>query len=63
MVTPAARRAWAVWVQEAFRVSVRRACRATGVHRSLLAYRRLLGRLDAAATLLAGGLVSYVSSS
>ena len=39
MVTPAARRAWAVWVQEAFRVSVRRACRATGVHRSLLAYR------------------------
>jgi len=31
--------------------------------RSLLAYRRLLGRLDAAATLLAGGLVSSVSSS
>ncbi len=39
MVTPAARRAWAVWVQEAFRVSVRRAGRATGVHRSLLAHR------------------------
>jgi putative transposase len=39
MVTPAARRVWVRWVQEAFQVSQRRACRATGVHRSLLAYR------------------------
>lgn len=39
MVTPAARRSWVAWAREAFQVSERRACRATGVHRSLLAYR------------------------
>jgi putative transposase len=40
MVSPAARRAWIAWVVEAFRVPVRRACRATGVGRSLITYRR-----------------------
>jgi putative transposase len=39
MVTPAARRAWALWVRDAFGVSTRRACRATGVARSLVTYR------------------------
>lgn len=39
MVTPAARRAWVAWVEEAYRLSRRRACRVTGVHRALLAYR------------------------
>jgi putative transposase len=38
MVTPAARRAWVAWVSEAFRVSTRRPCRATGVARSLVTY-------------------------
>src|SRR5207302_11007783 len=36
--TPAQRRSWVTWVREAFRVSTRRACRATGVWRSLLTY-------------------------
>lgn len=39
MVSPAGRRAWVAWVVEAFRVPVRRACRATGVARSLITYR------------------------
>lgn len=39
MVTPAQRRAWVAWVCEAFRLSTRRACRATGVARSLITYR------------------------
>jgi putative transposase len=39
MVSPAGRRAWIAWVVEAFRVPVRRACRATGVARSLITYR------------------------
>jgi len=38
MVSPAGRRAWVAWVVEAFRVPVRRACRATGVARSLITY-------------------------
>ena len=37
-MTPAQRRSWVTWVREAFRVSTRRACRATGVWRSLLTY-------------------------
>ena len=39
MVTPAARRAWVAWVQEAYRLSEHRACRVTGVHRALIRYR------------------------
>src|SRR6266702_3406549 len=38
IVTPAQRRSWVTWVREVFRVSTRRACRATGVWRSLLTY-------------------------
>lgn len=34
-----ARRAWIAWVVEAFRVSTRKACRATGVARSTILYR------------------------
>ncbi len=39
MVTPAARRAWAAWGQEAFHVSKLRFCQAAGAHRGLIAYR------------------------
>jgi putative transposase len=39
MVSPAQRRAWVAWVREAFQLSTQAACRATGVHRSLLTYR------------------------
>ncbi len=39
-MTPAQRRSWVTWVREAFRVSTRRACRATGVWRSLLTYQQ-----------------------
>lgn len=39
MVRPADRRAWVKWVEQAFDVSERRACRATGVARSTITYR------------------------
>jgi len=39
MVRPADRRTWVKWVQQAFDVSERRACRATGVARSTITYR------------------------
>jgi putative transposase len=39
MVRPAARRLWVQWVREAFQVSTRRACRATGVWRTGVLYR------------------------
>jgi putative transposase len=39
MVRPAARRLWVRWVREAFRVSTRRACLATGVARSVVTYK------------------------
>lgn len=38
MVSPAQRRAWVTWVREGFRLTTRRACRATGVARSLVTY-------------------------
>jgi putative transposase len=38
MVTPAQRRAWVVWVREAFQLSTLAACRATGVQRSIITY-------------------------
>lgn len=39
MLTPAQRRSWVAWVRDAFQVSSRAAGRATGVWRSLIAYR------------------------
>lgn len=39
MVRPAARRAWVAWVEDAYQLSERRACRATGVARSTITYR------------------------
>lgn len=39
MVTPALRRGWVAWVREAFQLSTRAACRATGVERSFINYR------------------------
>jgi putative transposase len=39
MVSPVQRRAWVRWVVDAFQVSTRAACRATGVPRSTIAYR------------------------
>ena len=39
MVTPVERRAWVAWVREAFQCSMFAACRATGVHRSLITHR------------------------
>lgn len=39
MVSPAQRRAVVAWAQETYRVSQQRACRAVGVHRSLVRYR------------------------
>ncbi len=39
MVTPALRREWVRWVGEAYQLSERRACRATGVARALIRYR------------------------
>jgi len=39
MVTPVERRAWVAWVREAFQCSMSAACRATGVHRSLITHR------------------------
>src|SRR5690242_1024540 len=38
MVRPAARRAWVAWVEDAYQLSERRACRATGVARSTITY-------------------------
>ncbi len=62
MVSPAVRRAWVAWVAEAFCVSVRRACRATGVERSLITYRSRKapqGALRQRLRELAGTRVSY----
>lgn len=39
MVTPAERSAWVAWTQDAFQCSMSAACRATGVHRSLITHR------------------------
>ena len=39
MVGPAAHRAWIGWVRDVFQVSTRRACRATGVWRSVVSYK------------------------
>jgi putative transposase len=39
MVGPAVHRAWVAWVQEAYQVSRRRACRATGSSRSVVNYK------------------------
>jgi putative transposase len=39
MVGPAAHRAWIGWVRDVFQVSTRRACRATGVWRSIVCYK------------------------
>jgi len=36
MVRPTERRSWVAWVREAYQVSERRACRATGVARSTI---------------------------
>lgn len=47
MVRPAVRRTWVAWVREMFRVSTSRACRATGVHRSLITRRLRRPRQDA----------------
>lgn len=38
-MTPALRREWVRWVGEAYQLSERRACRATGVARALIRYR------------------------
>lgn len=39
MVGPAVHRAWIGWVRDGFQVSTRRACRATGVWRSVVCYK------------------------
>src|SRR5262249_8391107 len=39
ILRPAVKREWVRWVQEAFQVPQRRACRPTGVARSLMLYR------------------------